>query len=63
MPRYRIPKNAGQLRIEKAMAGNWIVLNDKTGGGKTVIACRDREQAEWLSEKLNRHDHDGEVWM
>lgn len=38
MPRHRIPKNAGQFRIEKAMAGNWIVLNDKTGSGKIVIA-------------------------
>ena len=33
-------------------AGNWIVLNDKTGGGKIDIPCRDQEQAEWLCEKF-----------
>ncbi len=44
-------------------AGNWIVLNDKTGGGKIVIPCRDQEQAEWLCEKLNAKDHDGEIWV
>ena len=41
MARYRVPKDAGRFRIEKAMAGNWMVLNDKTGGGKIVIACRE----------------------
>jgi hypothetical protein len=61
--RYGIPKDAGRFRIEKAMAGNWMVLNDKTGGGKIAIACRDLEQAEWLCDKLNRKDHDGEIWM
>ena len=63
MARHRIPKNAGQFRIVKGRAGNWLVLNDKTGGGKVAIPCRDREQAELLCKKLNEGDHDGEIWM
>ena len=63
MPQYRIPKSPGRFRIVKARAGNWIVLNDKTGGGKIVIPCRDREQAERLCERLNTKNHDGEIWV
>ena len=62
MARYRIPRNAGHFHVDVAMAGNYIVLNDKTGGGKVVIPCRDREHAERLCEKLNREEHDGDIW-
>jgi hypothetical protein len=63
MSRYRVPKNAGTFRVDTSIAGSYIVLNDKTGGGKISIPCRDLERAEWLCNKLNEKDHDGEIWV
>ncbi len=62
MARHLIPKNAGTFRIIIAYAGNYAVVNDKTGRNEVIIACRDKEQAESLCKKLNDKDHNGEVW-
>lgn len=63
MPRYRIPKNAGLFHVVIAMAGNYAVANDKTGGNKIVVPCRDEATAKELCRKLNDEDHDGEIWL
>lgn len=61
MPKKTIPKNAGRFRVSTAKAGNYIVINDRTGKNQVIIPCRDREQAEELCRRLNAHDHNGEV--
>jgi hypothetical protein len=63
MARIRIPKNAGQFRVAPNRVGGYMVINDKSGGSKIVIACKSREQAQWLCKKLNDQDHNGEIWM
>jgi hypothetical protein len=63
MARRQIPKNAGRFCVSIAKAGNYIVLNDKSGGNKIVIACRDLAQAERLCARLDSGDHDGEIWI
>ncbi|GEM_PF-963710 len=61
MPRVRIPDNSGPFHVSIARAGNYIVVNDRTGRNKVVIACIDRQHAEELCERLNAGDHNGEV--
>lgn len=61
MPIITIPENAGRFRVRIAKAGNYIVLNDRTGKNQVVIPCRDREQAEELCRRLNAGEHDGQV--
>jgi hypothetical protein len=63
MPKKTIPKNAGRFRVSIAKAGNYIVLNDRTGKNKVIIPCRDREQAEELCLRLNAGEHNGEVFV
>ncbi len=45
------------------MAGNYIVLNDKTGNNQVIIPCTDRRHAENLCRRLNSGDHDGSVFV
>jgi superfamily II DNA helicase RecQ len=61
MARYLIPGNAGRFRSEIARAGNFMVINEKTGKNQVIIPCRDRKQAEEICSRLNRGDHDGEI--
>jgi hypothetical protein len=61
MPKYMIPKNAGRFRVITARAGNWLVLNDRTGNSAIKIPCRTREQADEICEKLNSGNHQGEI--
>src|SRR5205807_1535135 len=63
MPRKTMPKNAGQFRVTTAKAGNFLVLNDRTGKHRVRIPCRDREQAEELCRRLNADEHNGEVFF
>jgi len=63
MPKYTIPENAGRFRVETAMAGNYMVINDKTGKNQVIIPCRDRVQADEVCERLNKGDHRGEIWV
>jgi len=63
MPRLRIPKVAGQFRIVIALAGNYAVVNDKTGRNKLIIACRDKKQAEEICTLLNSEDRPKELWL
>lgn len=63
MPKITLPANPGRFRIAKAIAGNYVVVNDKTGKNEVIIACRDRDQAEEICKRLNNGDHDGEIWV
>ncbi len=56
-----IPENAGRFRVSTAKAGNYIVLNDRTGKNQIIIPCRNREQAEELCRRLNAGEHNGQV--
>ncbi|HEY9282782.1 MAG TPA: hypothetical protein VIP46_04960 [Pyrinomonadaceae bacterium] len=63
MARIRIPKNAGQFRVERSMAFTPIVTNGKSGGNRITIPCKSWGQAAKLCEKLNSKDRPAEVWM
>lgn len=63
MAKKMLPKNPGTFRVSTAKAGNYIVLNDRTGKNQVIIPCRDRQQAEDLCRRLNAGEHDGEVFV
>jgi len=65
MARIRIPKNAGQFKIEFSMVQTYIVTNGKSGGNRIIIPCKSKEQAENVCEKLNGLDSNSEheVWL
>jgi hypothetical protein len=58
-----IPQNPGRFRVQTAMAGNFIVINDKTGKNQVIIPCRNQSHAKELCEKLNSGDHNGQIWV
>ena len=62
MPRVTIPKNPGTFRVATARAGNYIVLNNKTGKNQVIIPCRSKTQADELRDRLNTGKHDGQIW-
>jgi hypothetical protein len=62
MARIQIPENPGTFRIITSYAGTPLVLNDKTGKKRIRIACKSQKQAEELCTRLNRGDHDGQVF-
>ena len=63
MPKKTIPENAGRFRVSIAKAGNYIVLNDRTGKNQVIIPCPNREQAEELCRQFNAGEHNGEVFV
>lgn len=63
MPRHTLPKHLGKCRVQTARAGNFIVVNNKTGKSQVIIPCRTRAQSDELCERLNRGEHNGEVWV
>lgn len=63
MARIRIPKTAGQFKVELSMVQTYIVTNGKSGGNRIIIPCKSREQAEKLCEKLNSKDRPEEIWI
>ena len=63
MPQVTLPENPGRFRVATAKAGNWIVLNDRTGKNQVIIPCRNKEQAEELCRRLNADEHNGEVYV
>ena len=63
MPKYTIPKNQGVFRVQTAMAGNYIVINNKTGKNQIIIQCRSKDHANDICNRLNRKDHNGEIWV
>lgn len=62
MPRIILPKHPGVFRVAIARAGNYIVLNDKTGKSQIIIPCQNKIEAEELCARLNMGDHKGEIW-
>jgi hypothetical protein len=63
MARIQIPKVAGRFRIVIALAGNYAVVNDRTGKNHVMIACRDKKQAEELLARLKSKDRPSELWI
>jgi hypothetical protein len=61
VPKKTLPKNPGRFRVSTAKAGNYIVLNDRTGKNQVIIPCRNREQAEEMCRRLNAGEHNGEI--
>ena len=62
MAKITIPKNAGQFRVSRsALAGNHLVLNDRTGKNQIIIPCVSLAQAEELCRRLNAGEHNGEI--
>jgi hypothetical protein len=63
MPSYKIPQNSGKVRVAMALGGRYTVWNGKQGQHEFVIPCRDRKQAEEVAEKINKKQHEGEIYV
>lgn len=63
MPRYSIPKSAGEFEIVESKAGTPLIWNRKTGKGKVSIPCRDWDHADEVLEKLKSLPKGGEIWV
>ena len=62
MPHITLPKHPGLFRVATARAGNFIVINDKTGKSQVIIPCQNKKEAEELCARLNKGDHNGVIW-
>jgi len=63
MPRYQIPRAAGEFEIFESKAGSPMVWNRKTGRGKILIPCRDEAHAQEVLEKVSTMKNGGELWV
>ncbi len=63
MPKYHIPKSAGEFQILVSKAGSPMVWNNKKGKGKVMIACRNFEHAQEVLEKVLSMKNGGELWV
>jgi hypothetical protein len=63
MPKYHIPKAAGEFHIRDSKAGTPMVWNGKTSKGKVMISCRDYKHAEEVLEKVQELKNGGELWV
>ncbi len=63
MPKYQIPKSAGQFKILESKAGSPMVWNNKKGRGKVMIPCRDYDHAKQVLEKVTLMKNGGELWV
>jgi hypothetical protein len=61
MPKYKIPPNAGKVRVAMGVGGAYAVWNGKQGKNEFRILCRTRKQAEKIAKIINEKKHDGEV--
>jgi hypothetical protein len=62
MAKITIPKNAGHFRVgQSPTAGNYLVMNDRTGKNNIIFACISRAQADEFCRRLNGGEHDGEI--
>ena len=58
---YKIPPNAGKVRVAMMLGNKFSVWNGKQGQHEFAIPCRDRKQAEELAKKINSREHTGQV--
>ncbi len=63
MPKYQIPKSAGEFEIIESKSGLPLIWNRKKGKGKIMIPCRDYEHAEEVLTKLLEMKNGGEIWV
>ena len=61
MPSYKIPQNAGKVKVAMGVGGRYTVWNGKQGQHELAIPCRNRKQAEEIAKKINSKQHNGEV--
>ncbi len=61
MATYTLPSKPGKFRVHLTPAGNYIVINDKTGKNQVIIPCRDEAHAREVCDLLNSGDHPGQV--
>jgi len=61
MPKYKVPENAGKVRVAVAGGGAFAVWNGKQGKNEFRILVRTRKQAEELTKIINGKRHGGEV--
>ncbi len=58
---YKIPQNAGKVRVAMTAGKKFTVWNGKQGQHEFAIICRDRKQAEEICRKINAKEHEGEI--
>ena len=61
MAKYKVPPNAGKVRVAMSVGGRYAVWNGKQGKDEFRILVRTRKQAEELAKIINAKQHDGEV--
>jgi shikimate 5-dehydrogenase len=61
MPKYKIPPNAGKVRVAMGTGGTYVVWNGKQGKNEFSITVRTRKRAEELAKLINSKKHNGEV--
>ena len=61
MALYKIPPNAGKVRVAMFLGNKWVVWNGKQGQHEFRILCSSRKQAEEVAGIINRKEHDGEI--
>jgi hypothetical protein len=63
MARYVIPKGAGTFEVLLNRAGGYTVTKGKLRRAALKIPCRDLKHAREIADRLNRGDHDGQLWV
>jgi hypothetical protein len=61
MALYRIPQNAGKVKVAMGLSGTFAVWNGKQGPNEFKILVRTRKQAEELVKIINSKQHNGEI--
>lgn len=61
MALYKIPPNAGKVRVAMFLGNKFAVWNGKQGQHEFRILCRNRAQAIEVAKKINKREHDGSI--
>jgi len=61
VPRFIVPKQAGQCFVRTGPTGKPTVYNNQSGNNRICIPCNTRAEAEKIRDRLNSGDHQGEI--
>ena len=61
MAKFIVPKNPGKCGLVVGFTGLWTVSNGQLGKNMIYIACKSKEEAEAIRDKLNTGDHNGQI--
>jgi hypothetical protein len=61
MATFKVPQNAGKVRVAVTTGNRYVVWNGKHGRYEFSIPCKDRKQAEAIARLINTRQHGGEI--